>query len=121
MYLNKVAIGISFILVTWVGCKNEVSVSSSESHSRPLVFNSPPNSNLGMEVFEAYSSIPHRRTEWDEFQSSTSGNEREYLKAVFPIVDQAVVHRVVGLQAFLLQYPKISLPKRELTKHGCSL
>lgn len=53
-----------------------------------------------MSVDEAYSAIPHRRTVWSEDQTTVPAGEREYLKAMFQVLDQTVVARSAGIQNY---------------------
>jgi len=63
-------------------------------------YSDPPQAGGGMSVEEAYTAIPHRRTVWSEDQTTVPAGEREYLKAMFQVLDQTVVARSAGIQDY---------------------
>ena len=63
-------------------------------------YGDPPQANAGMRVEDAYAVIPHRRTVWSEDQTTVPAGEREYLKAMFHVLDQTVVARSAGIQNY---------------------
>jgi hypothetical protein len=46
------------------------------------------------------TAIPHRRTVWSADESTVPAPERNYLKAMFTLEDEAVAARVGGLQKY---------------------
>lgn len=60
----------------------------------------PPQANARMGVEGAYAVIPHRRTVWNDEQTTVPAGEREYLKAMFQVLDQTVVARSAGIQNY---------------------
>lgn len=68
--------------------------------SAPAQYSDPPAAGVGPSVEQAYAAIPHRRTIWDESGSTVPSEEKEYLRTVFAVLDQAVRVRVAGQQAF---------------------
>ncbi len=80
---------------TNTGAQNSTpGATSSYSHS------DPPHVNAALSVDDAYTSIPHRRTVWSDDQTTVPAGEREYLKAMFQVLDQTVVARVAGIQNY---------------------
>ena len=59
-----------------------------------------PQVNAPLSVDAAYNSIPHRHTVWSDEQTTVPAGEREYLKAMFQVLDQTVVARVAGIQNY---------------------
>jgi hypothetical protein len=68
--------------------------------STSVKYDAPPSVGAGLSVDQAYAAIPHRRTVWIADESTVPSEEKAYLKAIFPVVDQAVAIRVAGLQNF---------------------
>ena len=56
--------------------------------------------NAALSVDDAYTAIPHRRTVWSDDQTTVPVGDREYLKAMFQVLDQTVVARVAGIQNY---------------------
>ena len=65
--------------------------------------NDPPTFDVGISVDQAYAAIPHRRTPWVENDSKATAQEREYLRVIFQVVDQAIALRVAGQQNYASQ------------------
>lgn len=127
--MPKRAIGLMIALAILGGCKgkpktaaatavanpapSESAVSSNDptvtqaaepvSVSEPVqiqYYSDPPLAGVGPSVDEAYAAIPHRRTIWDDAQSTVPAEERPYLKTVFATLDQAVRVRVAAQQTY---------------------
>jgi hypothetical protein len=65
----------------------------------------PPQLSTDLPVEEAYRAIPHRRTVFRFERSSIAEPEREYLKAMFELIDRGVVLRVSAYRSFTRQDP----------------
>lgn len=63
-------------------------------------YSDPPQASASIGVENAYAAIPHRRTVWSEDQTTVPAGEREYLRAMFQVLDQTVVARVAGIQNY---------------------
>ncbi len=63
-------------------------------------YSDPPQVNASLSVDDAYNSIPHRRTVWSDDRTTVPAGEREYLKAMFQVLDATVVARVAGIQNY---------------------
>ena len=73
---------------------------STPSATPTYSYSDPPQANASMSVEDAYAVIPHRRTVWNEDQTTVPMGEREYLKAMFQVLDQTVVARSAGIQNY---------------------
>lgn len=63
-------------------------------------YGDPPNIDVGLTVAQAYATIPHRRTVWNDTDSPAKLHEKAYLNAMFRLLDQAIAARVVGLRVY---------------------
>jgi len=66
----------------------------------PGQYSDPPSLDPGISVDDAYAAISHRRTVWAESESTVPAPERDYLKVMFTLEDEAVAARVAGLQKY---------------------
>ena len=80
-------------LIAAAPASESVSYSSSVSRNTPLL--------QALTVDEAYRKIPHRRTEYQQQNSTISEEEAAYLQQLFNVVDNAVVERVATLGSIL--------------------
>jgi hypothetical protein len=99
-------------LVSVAGCNS--------SPSRPeivkaqtLDHGTPPTFNVGLSVDQAYAAIPHRRTVWNDADSTASSAEKAYLKTIFEVLDQAIAIRVAGMQNYAAGHSDYSDPDAE--------
>jgi hypothetical protein len=99
-------------LISVAGC--------SSSTSRPEVvkaqtldYGAPPTFNVGLNVDQAYAAIPHRRTVWNDADSTATSVEKDYLKTIFEILDQATAVRVAGMQNYAAGHSDYSDPDAE--------
>ena len=65
-----------------------------------VVHSDPPVIDVGMSVEDAYAAIPHRRTVWDDADTTVPPAEADYLKTMFQVMDDAVALRVAGQQNY---------------------
>ena len=65
-----------------------------------MQYTDPPALNPGISVDDAYAAIPHRRTVWAEEETTVPAPERDYLRVMFTLEDEAVAARVAGLQKY---------------------
>lgn len=79
---------------------NAEAQTSRPSATSTYSYGDPPQVNAGMSVDDAYTAIPHRRTVWSGDQTTVPAGEREYLNAMFQVLDQTVVARVAGIQNY---------------------
>lgn len=83
------------------GCRKSASDSQPGSATAASVqYTDPPALDPGISVEDAYAAIPHRRTVWTEEESTIPAPERNYLKTMFTLEDEAVAARVAGLQKY---------------------
>lgn len=80
----------------------QVTSTSAQSSVTPanIQYSDPPNVDVGLSVEQAYAAIPHRRTVWNESESTVPDEDRAYLRTIFQVIDQAIAVRVAGLQNF---------------------
>ena len=102
--MKKTAI---FMLVLAIAVLNACRKSATDSQpamatqaAAPIEYPDPPTLNPGISVDDAYAAIPHRRTVWAEEGSTVPAPERDYLKVMFRLEDEAVAARVAGLQKY---------------------
>ena len=84
-------------------CKKSAGDSQAGSATQaaaPVQYTDPPTLDAGISVDDAYAAIPHRRTVWSQDESTVPGPERDYLKTMFTLEDEAVAVRVAGLQKY---------------------
>ena len=95
-----VLIVLTFVVLS--ACRKPASDSqpTSATQTIPQQYNDPPILNPGISVDDAYAAIPHRRTVWAEGESTVPAPERDYLKVMFTLEDEAVAARVAGLQKY---------------------
>jgi hypothetical protein len=75
------------------------------SRSRPLPsLESLPVSKT-LRPAQAYRAIPHRRTQFEFQDADLSVDDTEYLKRIFPLLDQCVVWRVSGQKRLQRRQP----------------
>ncbi len=79
---------------------SNTSQDSTPGATSTYTYSDPPQANASMSVEDAYAVIPHRRTVWNEDQTTVPAGEREYLKAMFQVLDQTVVARSAGIQNY---------------------
>jgi hypothetical protein len=79
---------------------NSETQSSASGATSSYSYTDPPQADAGMSVDDAYAVIPHRRTVWSDDQTTVPAGEREYLKAMFQVLDQTVVARSAGIQNY---------------------
>jgi len=90
------------------GCKSKTAPASApEAPGNPgggegaaSQLSEPPTLDVGLSVEQAYAAIPHRRTVWDENDSTVPAEEKAYLRVLFAVIDQGVAVRVAGLQNY---------------------
>lgn len=103
---------VLFALGAFAGCK-----SSAEKpdvvEAQGLDYGHPPAFNVGLSVNQAYEAIPHRRTVWEEADSTASAPEKAYLKTIFEVLDQATAVRVAGMQNYAAGHLEYSDPDAE--------
>jgi len=89
-------------LIALSACRKQAADSQTASLQTvaPAHYSDPPALNPGISVDDAYAAIPHRRTVWAEDESTVPAPERDYLKVMFTVEDQAVAARVAGLQKY---------------------
>jgi hypothetical protein len=97
------------------GCKNRANktVDTASPETDAVTYNAPPNINAGISVEQAYEAVPHRRTIWDESDTSVPANDRAYLSAIFQVLDEAVAVRVAGMQNYSAGHFEYSDPSSE--------
>ena len=74
--------------------------SASQQASVAPAYGDPPSVDVGLTVEQAYAGIPHRRTVWNDSESTVPEEEKAYLRTMFQVIDQAIAVRVAGLQSF---------------------
>jgi len=100
--MRSIALVIVALALTVIGaCRKSANDSPSAAQTAaPLQYNDPPLLSPGISVDDAYAAIPHRRTVWAAAESTVPSPERDYLKAMFTLEDEAVAARVAGLQKY---------------------
>jgi hypothetical protein len=107
--LSAVLTALVFTLVSVAGCYNspgraEVVKAQTRDYGTPPIF------NVGLSVDQAYAAIPHRRTVWNDADSTASSAEKDYLKTIFEVLDQATAVRVAGMQNYAAGHSDYSDP-----------
>jgi hypothetical protein len=86
------------------GCRSQntggAASATPASASATTQYIDPPPLDAALTVEQAYAAIPHRRTVWDDSNTTVPAGEKEYLKVIFEVMDQGVAVRVAGLQSF---------------------
>ncbi len=101
-----------FAVALLAGCKSSPN-KSEIFQAQTLDWGTPPTFNLGLSVDQAYAAIPHRRTVWNDAESTASASEKAYLKTIFDVLDQATAVRVAGMQNYASGHPEYSDPPSE--------
>jgi hypothetical protein len=101
-----------FAFASLAGCKNS-SDKPEVVQAQTLDYGDPPAFNLGLSVEGAYEAIPHRRTVWNDRDSTASAPENAYLKTIFEVLDQATAVRVAGMQNYAAGHFDYSDPDSE--------
>src|SRR5882672_9487496 len=106
---------IALVLTQFSGCR--VSAGKPEVvQAQTLDYGAPPTFNLGLSVDQAYEAIPHRRTVWNDADSTASPVEKAYLKTIFEVLDQATAVRVAGMQNYAAGHFDYSDPDSEYSQ-----
>lgn len=95
-----------------VGCNNSPG-RAGVVKAQTLDYGTTPTFDVGLSVDQAYQAIPHRRTVWNEADSSASPAEKIYLKTIFELLDQAIAVRVAGMQNYAAGHSDYSDPDAE--------
>jgi len=84
------------------GCKKKAEgpPSPSQVQADSIPDAEPPQIDVGMSVEQAYEAIPHRRTIWDDADTTVPADERAYLDKIFQVLDEGVAIRVAGMQNY---------------------
>ena len=77
-----------------------VHVTEAAAVSTQPEYGQPPTVDVGLSVEQAYAAIPHRRTIWEDSDTTVPPADKEYLKVMFQVLDQGVAVRVAGLQNY---------------------
>jgi hypothetical protein len=99
-------------LIQIAGCQNSGS-KPEVVQAQTLGYGDPPTFNVGLSVDQAYEAIPHRRTVWNDADSTASSSEKAYLKTIFKVLDQATAVRVAGMQNYAAGHSDYSDPDSE--------
>lgn len=106
---------IALVLTQFSGCK--VSAGKPEVvQAQTLDYGDPPTFSVGLSVDKAYEAIPHRRTVWNEADSTASPSEKAYLKTIFEVLDQATAVRVAGMRNYAAGHADYSDPEADYTQ-----
>jgi hypothetical protein len=115
MFRRLLVLLIAIVLLGGCRSKSEKAAPAAESApvagtpgnpaAQPIAaaYSEPPTFDVGLSVEQAYAAIPHRRTVWDENNSTAPAEEKTYLKVIFEVIDQGVAVRVAGQQNFSSQ------------------
>lgn len=82
------------------GCKKSVEQNPPAVEAAAVQPGEIPAFNLSLSVEQAYAAIPHRRTVWDESDTTVPADEKAYLDTIFQVLDEGVAVRVSGNQDF---------------------
>jgi len=100
------------VVAALCGCKKSPA-SSQVVEAQTLEYSTTPTFNDGLTVEQAYAAIPHRRTVWNDADSTASPPEKAYLKTIFDALDQATAVRVSGLKNYASGHFEYSDPDSE--------
>lgn len=103
---------LTVTLVFFAGC-NSSSGRPGVVKAQTLDYGTPPTFNIGLSVDQAYAAIPHRRTVWNDADSTASPAEKAYLKTIFEVLEQATAVRVAGMQNYAAGHSDYSDPDSE--------
>jgi hypothetical protein len=92
-------LAITLALIQFAGCKSALD-KPEPVQAQSLDYGDPPTFNVGLSVDQAYEAIPHRRTVWNEVDSTASPSEKAYLKTILEVLDQATAVRIAGMQNY---------------------
>jgi len=101
-----------FALGAFAGCKSSAD-KPDVVQAQTLDYGDPPTFNIGLSVNQAYEAIPHRRTIWNDADSTASAPEKVYLRTIFEVLDQATAVRVAGMQNYAAGHLEYSDPDAE--------
>jgi hypothetical protein len=98
----KHAMVIIFVIGLLAGCqKSAAKPEEAATLKAPTIqYAEPPAINAGISVEQAYEAIPHRRTVWDDSDTTAPADERVYLRKIFEVLDEGVAIRVAGMQDY---------------------
>jgi hypothetical protein len=99
-------------LCAFAGCKNSPD-KPGVVEAQTLDYGTPPKFNLSVSVEQAYDAIPHRRTVWNDADSTASPAEKAYLKTIFEVLDEATAVRIAGMQNYSAGHVDYSDPDAE--------
>lgn len=85
--------------VLLAGCNSSAS-KPAVVQAQTLDYGAPPTFNTGITVEQAYEAVPHRRTVWNDSDTSVPVKDKAYLKTIFQVLDQATAVRVAGMQNY---------------------
>jgi hypothetical protein len=110
--MHKPILIVFSALVLLAGCNNSASKPASVQ-AQTFDYGSPPTFNTGITVEQAYEAVPHRRTVFDDSDTTVPVEDRAYLKTVFQTLDQATAVRVAGMQNLASGHVDYSDPDAE--------
>src|ERR671935_282500 len=109
MNLRALPVNAMLVLAVCSGCNT----SPEKPHvvqAQTLDYGSPPSFHLSLSVEQAYEAIPHRRTVWQDADSTASAAEKAYLKTIFEVLDEATAARVAGMRDYAAGHFEYSDP-----------
>ncbi|HWZ96355.1 MAG TPA: hypothetical protein VN025_01200 [Candidatus Dormibacteraeota bacterium] len=93
------SVAFALTLTVLIGCKSSLD-RPEVVEAQTLDYGVPPVFNLGLSVEQAYEAIPHRRTVWNDVDSTATPSEKAYLKTIFEVLDEATAVRIAGMQNY---------------------